>query len=265
MNDSALPKVQGVLSSHVYGPVLSRRYGVSLGVNVLPNDLKLCSYNCCYCECGWTRKLDTRADVDPALFPPTQALLAELATRLDALRAKNTALDAITFAGNGEPTLHPDFLAIAHGSRALRDRLAPHARLILLSNATTLDDADILAALDCFDEAVMKLDAGRQDTFRRIDIPHKNYTLDAICNALRGRENVTIQTLFLTGRVDNTTPEELDAWMARLRDIGAKRVQLYTIERPASDRTVRAVPVERLEAIAARVRDELGIEAGVFS
>lgn len=265
MVDPMRVKVEGVLSEHIYGPVHSRRYGLSLGVNVLPNDTKLCSYNCCYCECGWTRRLDTRKTTDPALYPDSQGLLDALRARMVDLANQNVRLDAVTFAGNGEPTLHPAFAAIAQGATALRNTLAPHARLILLSNATTLDDPQIVDALRWFDEAVMKLDAGRQETFRRIDIPHKAYTLDAITEALARHPDVTIQTLFLTGRVDNTLPEEINAWLERLRRIGARRVQLYTIERPPPDRTVRPVPVERLREIAEQVRQTLGIEAEVFS
>ncbi len=247
----------------IYGPVKSRRLGVSLGVNLLPTDAKICSFDCIYCECGWnaehrgTRRFNDRAEVREAL----EAQLAGMA-------AEGALPDVITFAGNGEPTMHPDFEAIIGDTLALRDRFASQAKVSVLSNATQLAREDVRRALLRVDNNILKLDSAFDATVRAMNKPCCRYSVAEVAEWLKsfGGELV-VQTMFLRGecdgaRIDNTTEEEVAAWLALVREIAPKSVMVYSIARDTPCQSLEKVPHSELEALAERVR-ALGIGCSV--
>lgn len=251
-------------SSIIYGPVHSRRFGHSLGVNLLPPRRKICNFECVYCECGWTDS--TVKDALPSLDHVKQAMESALAT----LAAESRPLDHISFAGNGEPTLHPRFHDIIDAALDLRNRFYPKAHVAVLSNATRLSDPKTRDALMKIDDRVLKLDAGSETMFQRLDKPHPGITLDRLTDELCSLHgDLIIQSMFHKGEhegasVDNTVPEEVDAWIERLKRIRPKLVMVYGLDRePPAPGLVKATR-EELEAIAARVRT-IGLEVESFA
>ena len=240
----------------IFGPVKSRRLGVSLGINLLPADRKICSFDCIYCECGRTLKEKQRAEL-----PPAELVREKLMEKLTEMAGRNQTPDVITFAGNGEPTLHPDFDRIIDDTLFLRDTLAPEARIAVLSNATLLHREKVFNALLKVDDNIQKIDSAFEETIRRIDIPHSNFRLEKVVeNLVRFQGKVTIQTMFIRGSfnglpVDNTTSEEVEKWIELLHIIRPGRVMIYTIERDTPVETLEKVPVQDLNRIAARVRN----------
>lgn len=246
----------------IFGPVVSRRLGISLGVNLLPTASKFCNFNCIYCECGWTKHQGK------PLLPSRSFIHAQLVQRLQERAHNGEKLDVITFAGNGEPTIHPLFPEIIADTLEVRNRYFPSARIVVLSNATMLHQAKVVAALKKVDQAVLKLDSARNPTMQLIDGPQMSLTVEQIVERLHnfGHE-YTLQTLFLTGShngqiVDNTTPEELDAWLEKVAYLRPRDVMIYTIDRDTPEADLHKVPLAQLEAIARRV-DALGISTQV--
>jgi wyosine [tRNA(Phe)-imidazoG37] synthetase (radical SAM superfamily) len=238
----------------VYGPIESRRLGRSLGVNLAPPGRKTCNYNCAYCQYGWTA------------FPATAAFPrpADVIDAVDRALAENPDVDAITVAGNGEPTLHPGFAPIAEGLFHVRARRAPKAKLALLSNASTLGRLDIVYSLSRFDERCMKFDAGDATTYRLMNAAM--VPLGRLIADLRAVGRLTLQSMFVRdgeSTVDNTTPRAVEAWLDAVDRIRPERVDIYTLARTPARRSLLAVPREVLETIAARVVD-LGVPARVF-
>jgi wyosine [tRNA(Phe)-imidazoG37] synthetase (radical SAM superfamily) len=249
----------------VFGPVRSRRLGLSLGINLLPLHSKFCSFNCIYCECGWTPK---EQDQEPGL-PSKEELARFLEQRLKELQAGDYLPDAITYAGNGEPTLHPDFPEIVDITRTLRDRYAPEALVSVLSNGSRTGDPKVFDALLKLDRNIQKLDSGSERIFHLMNNPVEPVRLDELTENLRkfaGR--VIIQSMFLRGRfkgemVDNTTDDEVDQWIGRLVTIGPSSVMIYPIARETPVHNLEKIPYEELEAIAAKVR-ERGLKVEVY-
>jgi wyosine [tRNA(Phe)-imidazoG37] synthetase (radical SAM superfamily) len=238
----------------VYGPVASRRFGRSLGVNLAPAGRKTCNYNCAYCQYGWT------AFPSSAAFPRP----ADVITAVDEALARDPDVETITVAGNGEPTLHPGFAPIAEGLFHVRAQRAPKARLALLSNASTLGRLDVVYSLSRFDERCMKFDAGDATTFRLMNaamIP-----LGRVIADLRAVGQLTLQSMFVRDReqtIDNTTPRAVDAWLEAVDRIRPERVDVYTLARTPARASLVAAPRDVLDAIAARVTT-IGIPARVF-
>ncbi|WP_423129595.1 radical SAM protein [Gaoshiqia sp. Z1-71] len=240
----------------IFGPVKSRRLGVSLGVNLLPVDRKICSFDCIYCECGWTpRKRETKATL-----PGRYEVAEKLEEQLQLMRASGELPDVITFAGNGEPTLHPDFPAIIDDTINLRNQYAPHCRIAVLSNATMIHREPVFQALLKVEDNILKLDSALRETVELLDCPIGPFKLDETINKLKhfGRQ-ATIQTLFIRGeykgrQIDNTTEEELSAWMKALEYIGPRQVMIYTIDRDTPAQGLVKVPLDELNRIARRVR-----------
>lgn len=246
----------------IFGPVRSRRLGVSLGVNLLPNDAKICNFDCIYCECGWTMgatssKLPTRIKVRESMQK-----------RFQQMRANDDALDVITFAGNGEPTIHPHFAEIIDDSIALRNEYFPHARIAVLSNSTMLHKPAVVEALKRVDQNILKLDSGFDATIQLLNQPKKPITVGQIVDHLKQFDgNFTLQTLFVRGiyngqPVDNATPRELERWVEIVNELQPKDVMVYTIARDTPIDTLKKVPQAELESIAERVR-VLGIPVQV--
>lgn len=247
----------------IFGPVRSRRLGLSLGVNLLPADSKLCSFDCIYCECGWNadhrgqRRFNRREDVRELL-----------AAKLASMVGEGTPPDVITFAGNGEPTLHPDFEGVIDDTIALRDSLCPSAKVSVLSNATQIGREDVRRALLRVDNNILKLDSAFDETVRLVNKPAGNYTVARTVELMKLFEGrLIIQTMFLRGTcdgctVDNTTDSEVDAWLRLVREIAPRQVMVYSLDRDTPCQTLEKVPRAELEAIARRV-EAAGIPCSV--
>ena len=242
-----------LFDSIVYGPIRSRRLGVSLGMNLMPTTAKLCTFDCVYCECGWNQPVS-----HPAL-PTRQEVREALASRLGALSPNS--LDVITFSGNGEPTLHPDFLGIIQDTCALRDQYCPKAKISVLSNSTQLGRPDVVKALRMCDNRILKLDSAIDTTMRLIDQPvNSHLTVEQLAQWLSLFDgDFTLQTCFLRGEydgqiIDNTTPKELSAWYAMIDRLQPKQVMIYVIDRATPLQTLSKVPAAEMEAIAAPLR-----------
>jgi wyosine [tRNA(Phe)-imidazoG37] synthetase (radical SAM superfamily) len=249
----------------IFGPVVSRRLGVSLGINLLPNDSKLCSFDCIYCECGWNPKKRDKKAILPTRVKVSTLLREEL------LKMDKESLnpDVITFAGNGEPTLHPDFAGIIDDTIEIRNELCPNARIAVLSNSTMLHKSSVVKALNKVDDNILKLDSGITETIMLLDQPVGKFDLRKLVMNLKqfgGRQ--IIQTMFIRGSyngkmIDNTTETELTAWKALLKEIRPKSVMIYTFARDTPTDELKKIPVDELEAIAASVKEELGLEVQV--
>ncbi|MDE6862600.1 MAG: radical SAM protein, partial [Alistipes sp.] len=232
----------------IFGPVRSRRLGISLGVNLLPVESKLCSFDCIYCECGWNadhpgmRRFNSRDDVRQMLRSTLTRMVADAAPP-----------DVITFAGNGEPTLHPEFEQIIDDTLALRDELCPSAKVSVLSNATQIGRESVRRALLRVDNNILKLDSAFDRTVQLVDRPQGSYTVADTVEKLKlfdGR--LIIQTMFLRGeidsqRIDNTTEEEIAAWLRLIADIAPQKVMVYSLDRDTPCKTLERVSREELE------------------
>jgi len=204
-------------NGYVYGPVLSQRLGRSLGINLLPIDCKICSFNCVYCECGPTTH--QTVNPDPRLFPdPTDVLHS-----LEKVLKKPHSLDHVTFSGNGEPTLHPEFLEITKEVIKLVRKFKPNARIAVLSNASTLDRKKIYEALQLLDRVLLKLDAGDQETFNTVNQPIVGINLSNIIDHMTGLDNLIIQSAIINGNPQNCAPDQLQEWFKALQKIKSKR------------------------------------------
>jgi len=249
----------------IFGPVKSRRLGVSLGINLLPASRKVCNFNCIYCECGWT--IDKNAE--KSSLPKRDEIYRALERKLLEMKSKNNAPDVITFAGNGEPTLHPDFPAIVDDTIELRNRYFPEARIAVLSNSTTITIPSVKEALLKVDQNILKLDSGFDLTVRVHNQPRVNVKVaELIANLRKFNGQLIIQTLFLRGThngktIDNTTPEEIEAWLRAVEMIRPYEVMIYTISRETPEGSILAkVPLSELKRIAGMV-NKLGIRTSV--
>ncbi|HEY3370445.1 MAG TPA: radical SAM protein [Prolixibacteraceae bacterium] len=248
----------------IFGPIKSRRLGISLGVNLLPTDSKVCSFDCIYCECGWTPRKRTQK----AILPPRALVRQKMQEKLTEMISNNEFPDVITFAGNGEPTLHPEFEGIMDDTIELRNQLTPHARIAVLSNATMLHKPAVVRALLKVEDNIQKLDSAFEETIRLIDCPASNFKLkDVVENLKSFNGKVIIQTLFLKGSfkdqvIDNTTEVELAGWMKLLQEIKPSQVMIYTIDRDTPATGLEKVKLEELNRIALRAR-AIGFEVQV--
>ncbi len=251
-----LPLQRGI----IYGPVSSRRLGRSLGINLSPTGHKVCSFNCIYCHYGWTGTLTDDLSKHVSELPEPELVEAEL---LEALQRLDPPPQYITFSGNGEPSLHPDFPKIVDLVLGVRNNLGLNARVAILSNSTGAKNEAVRKALAKLDVRIMKLDAGDPAVFERINRPAPGVVLDAIIEGLTLLDDVTLQSVFVDGALSNTGLEDVDAWPEKVALIHPATVQIYSLENAPAMPTLTGVPIERLEAIADRVRS-LGIDAQVF-
>jgi wyosine [tRNA(Phe)-imidazoG37] synthetase (radical SAM superfamily) len=249
----------------IFGPVKSRRLGASLGINLLPAEKKMCNFNCIYCECGWTHSTSR----DQALLPKREEIYRVLDQKLSELKEKNNPPDVITFAGNGEPTLHPDFPGIVDDCIELRNKYFPGTRIAVLSNSTMVTVPEIREALLKVDQNILKLDSGFDLTVRVHNQPRVNVKVaELIDNLKHFNGQLIIQTLFLRGSykgktIDNTTPEEIEAWLKAIEMIKPYEVMIYTISRDTPDGgALSKVPLSELNRIAGLV-NRMGIKTSV--
>ncbi|MGC9396362.1 MAG: radical SAM protein [Anaerolineae bacterium] len=253
-----MAKVLPLETTLTYGPLFSRRMGRSLGVNVLPFDRKVCSFDCVYCHYGHTTTLT--ATPENIAFPDVHDVLQAIEIAL----RRYPHVDALTFSGNGEPTLHPHFPAIVAETRRLRNALAPNVKLTLFSNATTAHLPHIQESLHDFDLPILKLDAGDPATLARINHPAPGVTLDTILKGLKATPNLIVQSVLIDGVVSNIKGEAFEAWMTALDAIRPAAVQIYSTDYPVPDTGVERVPPYVLKCIAAEVAERTGLRVEAF-
>ncbi len=244
-----------IYPSPIFGPIHSRRLGVSLGINLLPADGKVCSFDCIYCECGFN------ADHRPHQPLPTrEEVRTALEAKLKEMQAAGTAPDVLTFAGNGEPTAHPHFPEIIDDTLALRDRYFPAAKVSVLSNSTFIHRPAVFDALNRIDNNILKLDTVDEDYIRLIDRPCGAYSVAEIVKQMKAfKGNCIIQTMFLKGGyqgrdMDNTSDKFVLPWLETVKEIAPRQVMIYTIDRETPDHDLRKATHEELDRIAALVR-----------
>ncbi len=252
-----------IYPSPIFGPVHSRRLGVSLGINLMPADGKLCTFNCIYCECGFNE------DFRPKLPRPTrEEVRAALEVRLQDMQQNGPAPDVLTFAGNGEPTAHPHFPEIIADTLALRDHYFPHAKVSVLSNSTFIHKPAVFDALLRVDNNILKLDTVDEDYIRTLDRPTGAYSVERIIEGMKAFQgHCIIQTMFLKGGyqgrdMDNTSDRFVLPWLERVKEIVPRQVMIYTIDRETPDHDLRKATHEELDRIGALVR-EAGFEVSV--
>ena len=241
-----------LFGSIVYGPIHSRRLGTSLGIELMPLEHKLCTFNCVYCECGWN------TPVSHPKLPTREEVRAALEEKLSTFDFHLSTIDVITFSGNGEPTLHPDFLGIIEDTCALRDQYCPNAKVSVLSNSTQLGRPDVVQALRLCDNRILKLDAGTDMMMRMIDLPvNEQLTVETIIGWLSQFDgDFTLQTCFLLGEhdgqvIDNTTQKELEAWYKAVDVLHPKQIMIYVIDRKTPEENLSKISRTEMESIAA--------------
>lgn len=252
--------------STVFGPIHSRRLGTSLGVNLTPNDGKICSFDCLYCEAGFNAQGPGTTG-----FPPRARVEELLRDKLLAMKEEGLTLDVITFSGNGEPTLHPDFPAILDDTVRLRDSFFPNAKVSVLSNSTRIHRPEVAEALRRADFNILKLDSAVEATMRLMDRPNQpGFTVAFVLPSLAAFGNdCIIQTMMLRGSfegqvVDNTTEAEIKALIEAYRTIRPKEIMLYSIDRSTPAEQLVKVPIEELRAIGARMQEACGVPVMVY-
>lgn len=254
-----------IYPSPIFGPVHSRRLGISLGINLMPRDGKVCTFDCIYCECGFNK------DFRPTLPRPTrEETAAALEQKLKEMITEGVVPDVLTFAGNGEPTAHPHFAEIIDDTIRLRNQYCPKAKVSVLSNATMLHRPAVYEALLRVDNNIQKLDTVNEDFIRKVDRPTGKYCVkDVVDNLKRFNGHVIIQTMFLKGVVqqseaachaalDNTTEAYVGPWLKVVQEIAPSQVMIYTIDRETPDNSLRKASRQELDAIRDRV-----INAGI--
>ncbi|MGL5272636.1 MAG: radical SAM protein [Phocaeicola sp.] len=241
--------------SPIFGPVQSRRLGVSLGINLLPNDGKFCSFDCIYCECGLNNERRTKQKL-----PTREEVCIALENQLQLMKQQETAPDVLTFAGNGEPTAHPQFAEIIADTLELRNAYFPKAKVSVLSNATFLHRPQVFDALNKVDNNILKLDTVDPEYINRVDVPSGNYDVQQIIEQMKAfKGNLIIQTLFMKGEhngvsVDNTTEYYVLPWLEKVKEIAPRQVMIYTIDRETPSKGLQKASKEELDTIAARIK-----------
>lgn len=243
----------------IFGPIHSRRLGVSLGVNLSPRDGKVCSFDCLYCEAGFN------AQGPGTTGMPSRAEVASLLEdKLARMKANGEPLDVITFSGNGEPTVNHDFSSIIEDTLALRDKYFPGVKVSVLTNSTMLHAPHVVDALRKVDTCMLKLDSAIDSTIHALDRPvSPGFSADKVVDQLADfGPTAVIQTMFTrteNGEIDNTTPEEIDALIDAYRRIKPREIVIYSLDRPTPDTTLRKTPRAELDTIASRISSETGI------
>ena len=237
----------------VFGPIHSRRLGRSLGINLLPVRGKICNFDCIYCECGWNR--DGRNDV---VLPSAAKVRAALEDKLTQLMLDAVPIDSITFSGDGEPTLNPEFPRIIDDTLFLRDAYYPGAKVSVLSNATRIHVPEVFEALRKVNNPILKIDAPTDGLVARINQPAPGYSLRRVIEALERFEgDFILQTMFLKSKdFDSSSPEVLQGWMDIVRRLRPRKVMVYTIDRPTPEEGLEAFSVERMHDLVRPLIDE---------
>ena len=230
----------------VFGPIHSRRLGSSLGINLLPEKGKICTFDCIYCECGWNK--DGR---DDTLLPTAEKVRTALETKLQQCLAAQMPIDSITFSGDGEPTINPEFPQIIDDTIALRDKYYPNSKITVLSNATMVHKPEIFAALSKVDNPTMKIDAPTNELIEKINHPAPGYDIHRVVEALKQfNGNFSLQTMFLKSRdFDSSSPEVLNGWRDIVRLLKPREVMVYTIARSTPEVGLQKFTVEEMQTL----------------
>ena len=240
----------------IFGPVHSRRLGVSLGINLLPGDGKFCTFDCIYCECGYNKDFRPKQKVQTR-----EAVREALEKRLAEMKENGPFPDVLTFAGNGEPTANPYFPEIIEDTLALRDKYFPNAKVSVLSNATLIHNPKVFAALNKVDNNILKLDTADEAYIHELDRPTGHYSVREIIDGMKAfKGNCIIQTMFLKGGfqdkdMDNTSDRYVLPWLEAVKEISPRQVMIYTIDRETPDHDLQKATHEELDRIAALVRE----------
>ena len=237
----------------VFGPIHSRRLGASLGINLLPRKGKFCNFDCIYCECGWNK--DGKED---NVLPTAAQVRRALEDKLAELMLEGKHIDSITFSGDGEPTLNPDFPQIVEDTLTLRNGFFPDAKVSVLSNATRLGNPAIVAALKKVDNPILKIDAASPEAITLINRPAFPYDLEQIVENLRAFDgDFILQTMFLRcPGFDSTAPEALGAWMDLVRELQPREIQCYSLDRPTPEQNLEKIPLETLKKLVRPLVEE---------
>ena len=245
-----------IYPSPIFGPIKSRRLGVSLGINLLPGDGKVCTFDCLYCECGFNAERRPKQKL-----PTRDEVAAALEQKLQQMQAEGMAPDVLTFAGNGEPTAHPNFAGVIDDTLALRDRYFPNAKVCVLTNGTRIDRTEIFEALKRVDNNIVKLDTVDVDYITRVDRPVGRYDLPKLLEYMQAFEGrCVIQTMFMKGvdaegvSVDNTAAEYVVPWLDAVERIAPREVMIYTIDRETPAHGLLKATPEELDHIVAQLR-----------
>lgn len=250
-----------IYPSPIFGPVKSRRLGISLGINLLPEDGKVCTFDCLYCECGFNATNKARKPL-----PTREEVATALEAQLLKMQDEGIAPDVLTFAGNGEPTVHPQFAEVIDDTLRLRDKYFPNAKVSVLTNATLITRPAVFEALKRVDNNILKLDTVNEDYIRFVDRPNMAYKLADVIEKLKEfGHNAIIQTMFMKGmvdgrNVDNTGDEYVLPWLATVKAIAPRQVMIYTIDRDTPQQGLEKATREELDRIVALIKTE-GIEA----
>lgn len=252
-----------IYPSPIFGPIQSRRLGVSLGINLLPSDGKVCSFDCIYCECGYNAAHRAHSPL-----PTIEEVLSALEVQLQDMQAHGPQPDVLTFAGNGEPTVHPHFPEIVEGVRTMRDKYFPQAKISVLSNATRIGQEKVREALLRVDNPILKLDTVHAGYIQDVDRPVGHYDIDEQTHWLKQMgPSIIIQTMFMQGShdgvdVSNCSSEFVKPWLDALQEIRPRMVMIYTIDRETPSPMLQKATHEQLDGIAEQVR-ALGIDVSV--
>jgi len=246
-----------IFTTHIVGPIHSRRLRVSLGVNILPDNGKICSFNCVYCECGWNE------DHRGGKFVDADEVMQQLEEKLKQMHSTGDPLDVITFAGNGEPTLHPDFARIIDRTLSLRNQYYPAVKVSVLSNGTRMTVPAVKEALMRVDNNILKLDGAFDETVRLIDQPaDSHYNVRSVVEGMKGYQGeLIVQTMFVKGEhngqhFDNTTPEEVAAWIDLMREVKPRQIMVYSLDRPTPEHNLTAISKAEMEQLVAPLMAE---------
>lgn len=237
----------------VFGPIFSRRLGSSLGVNLLPSKGKLCNFDCVYCECGWNKD-----GIAERVFPRLEEVKAALEEKMSKAASEDVPVDSITFSGNGEPTMNPDFPEIIDVTLELRDRYFPDAKVSVLSNATLIGRPAVAEALMKVDNPILKIDASSDSLIAQINKPVGRYRLDEVVEAMMKFEGrFVLQTMFLKSPdFDTAEPDALEKWMEIVRKVKPREIMVYTIDRETPDKSLAKYTVEEMTAFVQPLIDE---------
>ena len=237
----------------VFGPIHSRRLGSSLGINLLPEDGKICTFDCIYCECGWNR--DGRNDTS---LPSASKVRKALEIKLQECQSGHVAIDSITFSGDGEPTINPEFPQIIDDTIALRDKYYPNSKITVLSNATMVHKPEIFNALCKVDNPTLKIDAPTNELIEKINHPAPGYDICRVVEALKQfNGDFILQTMFLKSKdFDSSSPEVLNGWMDIVRQLKPREIMVYTIDRPTPEEGLQKFTVEEMRRLVQPLIDE---------
>lgn len=239
----------------VFGPIQSRRFGNSLGINLLPENGKICNFDCIYCECGWNKD-----GLDDTKLPTALDVRTALDTMLQRCQQQATIIDAITFSGDGEPTINPEFPQIIDDTLKLRDKYYPQSKVVVLSNATLVHRKEIFEALTRVDEPTMKIDAPTNELVKKINNPYHGYDVNKVIESLKQfNGNFVLQTMFLRSKklgFDSSSPEVLNGWFDIVHELRPRKIMVYTIDRPTPDEGLEPFTVTEMTTLVQPLIDE---------